>query len=338
MNTFKCSNQFKHGLNIFFLEDAFSSLNVTESLAEIHVKETENPNVGDDQQREMISSFVLHDILTVKEINRCNHISCVTPDRIWLSDDKNNLILKNTSGDTLHRRKDIYSGHLYSGDGIHDVNSDNDLIYIDRENNINKLSSDMKTKTQLIKRTYITWIPRCLHWSSTSRELLVGLYKDDPRTGKIVRYNHDKYPIQTIQHDITGLELYSKPIYITENNNGDVIVSDTPGAVVVTDHEGRHRFSYTGHPPGSGFGSCGVCTDTFSQILVCDHKNESIHIINKDGQFLSHLLTKLQGLFKPWCMCYVVDCQILMIGSIIDNRVYFYKYKTRQDALDGMSV
>lgn len=122
----------------------------------------------------MIPSFVLHDILTVKEINRCNHISCVTPDRIWLSDDKNNLILKNTSGDTLHRRKDIYSGHLYSGDGLDDVNSDNELIYIDRENNINKLSSDMKTKTQLIKRTDITWIPRCLHWSLASRELLVG--------------------------------------------------------------------------------------------------------------------------------------------------------------------
>lgn len=92
------------------------------------------------------------------------------------------------------------------------------------------------------------------------------------------------------------------------------------------------------HPPGSGFGSCGVCTDTLSQILVCDHKNESIHIINKDGQFLSHLLTKLQGLLKPWCMCYVVDCQILMIGSINDNKVYFYKYKTRQDALDSKSV
>lgn len=75
----------------------------------------------------MIPSFVLHDILTVTEINRCNHISCVTQDRIWLSDDINNLILTNTSGDTLHRRKDIYSG-----DGLHDVNSDNDLIYIDR--------------------------------------------------------------------------------------------------------------------------------------------------------------------------------------------------------------
>lgn len=98
---------------IFFLEDKFSSLNVTESLAEIDVKETENPNVGDDQHRGMIPSFVLHDILTVKEINRCNHISCVTPDRIWLSDDKNNLILKNTSGDTLHRRKDIYIVAIY---------------------------------------------------------------------------------------------------------------------------------------------------------------------------------------------------------------------------------
>lgn len=307
-------------------------------MGEIQVKETENSNAENDQQREMMPSLVLHNILTVKEINRCNHISCVTPDKIWLSDDKNNLILKNTSGDTLHRRKDIYSGHLYSGDGLHTVNIDNDLIYIDRENNINKLSNDVKTKTLLIKRADTTWIPRCLHWSTSTGELLVGMYMEDPRTGKIIRYNHTRHPIQTIQYDITGLVLYSKPIYITENNNRDVIVSDTPGAVVVTNHGGIHRFSYTGHPPGSGLRPCGICTDTFSHILVCDHRNESIHIINKDGHFLSHLLTKSQGLTKPWSMCYDVNRQILIIGSINNNKVYFYKYITRQDTLDCKSV
>lgn len=82
-------------------------------MGEIQVKETENSNAENDQQREMMPSLVLHNILTVKESNRCNHISCVTPDKIWLSDDKNNLILKNTSGDTLHRRKDIYIVVIY---------------------------------------------------------------------------------------------------------------------------------------------------------------------------------------------------------------------------------
>lgn len=94
----------------------------------------------------MILLFVLYDILIVKEINCCNYILCVILDRIWFSDDKNNFILKNILGDILYRWKDIYSGYLYSGDGLYDVNSDNELIYIDRENNINKLLSDMKIK------------------------------------------------------------------------------------------------------------------------------------------------------------------------------------------------
>lgn len=44
------------------------------------------------------------------------------------------------------------------------------------------------------------------------------------------------------------------PRYITENNNGDIVVTDFdigPGAVVVTNENGSHRFSFTGHPSGS---------------------------------------------------------------------------------------
>lgn len=73
-----------------------------------------------------------------------------------------------------------------------------------------------------------------------------------------------------MEFDSEGLELYNGPHKITENNNEDVVVSDLSGAVVVTDSGGRHRFSYTGHPPGSGMLPSGVCTDALSRILVCD--------------------------------------------------------------------
>lgn len=62
-------------------------------------------------------------------------------------------------------------------------------------------------------------------------------------------------------------------------------MSDLSGAVVVTDSGGRHRFSYTGHPPGSGMLPGGVCTDALSRILECDCGSKSIQLIDKNGHF-----------------------------------------------------
>lgn len=52
------------------------------------------------------------------------------------------------------------------------------------------------------------------------------------------------------------------PRYIAETNNGDIVVTDFdigPGAVVVTDKNGIHRFSFTGHPSGSELHPRGIC-------------------------------------------------------------------------------
>ena len=84
------------------------------------------------------------------------HISCVTLDRVWVSIGPNILILLDTAtGDILHHLKDS----LVSVTGKHTVNSDRELIYIDKDKNINKYSSDMKTTTTLIKHTDKTWTP-----------------------------------------------------------------------------------------------------------------------------------------------------------------------------------
>lgn len=67
------------------------------------------------------------------------------------------------------------------------------------------------------------------------------------QTGKAIRYNKIGEQTQIIHQDNTGEELYNHPRYITENNNGDIIVcdfgfDDNCGAVVVTEREGIHRF------------------------------------------------------------------------------------------------
>nr|XP_034309354.1 uncharacterized protein LOC117683692 [Crassostrea gigas] len=263
---------------------------VMESLSGIPTPGTEKPQQGNQCLLKLVSPPKLLHSLTVTGVVRCYHISCVTSDRVWVSDYRNNIILTDKTGVPLHHVEDSLSDIS----GLHTVNSESELIYIDRNYNINKLSKDMKTTTTFIERTDSTWRPRCMYWSPSTGDLLVGMSYIHTWTGKVTRYNQSGQLTQTIQHD-TGRGLYSEPIYITENNNGDVVVSDfMSDAVVVTERGGRHRFSYTGRTSVLGLDPRGICTDALSHILVCDGRTKTVQMLDKDGQFLSHLLTKSQ--------------------------------------------
>nr|XP_034319942.1 uncharacterized protein LOC117687479 [Crassostrea gigas]XP_034319943.1 uncharacterized protein LOC117687479 [Crassostrea gigas]XP_034319944.1 uncharacterized protein LOC117687479 [Crassostrea gigas] len=306
-----------------------ATADVMESLSEIPTIGTEKPEQGNQCLLKLMSPPELLHSLTVTGVVHCYHISCVTSDRVWVSDVKNNLMLTDTTGVPLHRVKDLCR-YLY---GLHTMNSESELIYIDRNYNINKLSKDMKTTITFIEITYSTWRPQCVYWSPSTGDLLVGMYRYRTETGKVTRYNQSGQLTQTIQNNYTGLGLYSEPMYITENNNGDVVVSDSVSAVVVTERGGRHRFSYTGHPSGSGIEPRGICTDPLSHILVCDDITNTVQMIDRDGQFLSHLLIRPSGIFRPWSLSYDVNTHRLWVGSGDNKTVIIYRYITRQDAL-----
>nr|XP_034309359.1 uncharacterized protein LOC117683694 [Crassostrea gigas] len=313
------------------MTESLNKEDVMESLSAIQITERGNRRVGNQCLLKLTYAPELHQSLTVTGVVRCYHISCVTSDRVWVSD-KYNLILTDTTGVHLHRVKDSFSGG-----GSHTVNSEGELIYIDRNYNINKLSKDMKTTTTFIERTDSTWEPQCLYWSPSTGDLLVAMYNYDTDTGKVTRYNQSGQLTQTIKHDDnTGRGLYSEPHYITENNNGDVVVSDHR-AVVVTERGGRHRFSYTGPPSGSRLEPRGICTDALSHILVCDDKTKTVQMLDKDGQFLSHLLTESQEMGGLRSLSYDVNTHRLWVGSVENNKVCVYRYITRQDALTDQS-
>ncbi|XP_065927692.1 uncharacterized protein [Magallana gigas] len=304
-----------------------AALNIWESLSEIQVSKTEKPLEGNESLLKLMSSPELLHSLTVTGVDNCEHISCVTSDHVWVGDD--NIILINTAGDILHHLKN-FCFEIYSG-GIQTVNSECELIYIDEDYNINKLSNDMKITTTIIEKTESKWEPHCVLWSQSNGDLLVGMYREDTNIGKVTRYNQTRELTQTIEHDDRGLELYKNPTFLAENNNGDVVVSDDLSAVVVTDREGRHRFSYTGHPSGSGLSPCGICTDALSNILVCDIRTNTIQIIDKNGQFLSYLLTKSEDIDEPRSLCYDINTHHLWVGSDNSNKLFVYRYITQQD-------
>uniref|UniRef100_K1Q7T1 A-kinase anchor protein 9 n=1 Tax=Magallana gigas TaxID=29159 RepID=K1Q7T1_MAGGI len=324
------------------MTESLNKEDVMESLSAIQITERGNRRVGNQSLLKLTSGTELHQSLTLTGVDRCHHISCVTSDRVWVSDGRNNLILTDTTGVPLHHVEDLYRD-LDRG-GLHTVNSESELIYIDRNNDINKLSKDMKTTTTFIKRTYSTWKPLCVYLSPSTGDLLVGMCYNsiNTNTGKVTRYTQSGQLTQTIQHDKTGRGLYSRPLFITENNNGDVVVSDytyipKSGAVVVTKCGGRYCFSYTGHPSGSVLLPCGICTDALSHILVCDDRTNTVQMLDKDGQFLSHLLTKSREMGEPWSLSYDVNTHRLWVGSRHNRKVCVYRYITRQDALKDKS-
>ncbi|XP_062597436.1 uncharacterized protein LOC134258863 [Saccostrea cucullata] len=289
-------------------------------------------------------SIIVTDMLEIDEDdNWIRHISLGLPNTIWISD-KNSLILIDTTGDTLDQLAvtDI-------GTGVHTVTNEKELIYINENENICKLSKDNTTESTIILKSD-PWRPLCVYSSTLNGDLLVGSgkYEKDnqteskinqhfPTEARVNRYDSKMLKIQTIQYKRRKKKMYKCPAYITENSNGDVIVSDKRsshsddnGVVVVTDRQGIFRFSYNGPPfESQSFFPCGICTDGLSNIVVCDHNSGTVQLINKDGHFLMYLLTS-PDIMPPWSLAYdEINHRLLVESSICE--IFLYRYINRKD-------
>lgn len=89
----------------------------------------------------------------------------------------------------------------------------------------------------------------------------------------------------------------------------------TSGAVVVTECGGRHRFTYTRHPPGSEIRPHGTCTDALLHILVYDDLSKAVQILNYDGQLLTRISTQSLHIIRPNSLIYDQSTHRLSVGS-----------------------
>ena len=71
------------------------------------------------------------------------------------------------------------------------------------------------------------------------------------------------------------------------------------GAVVVTDAGGMFRFRYKGKT--ENFEPCGICCNSNCNIIIADMKNDGIHVIDKDNNFLYTFEDK--GIKMPRALC-----------------------------------
>nr|XP_022308977.1 E3 ubiquitin-protein ligase Midline-1-like [Crassostrea virginica]XP_022308978.1 E3 ubiquitin-protein ligase Midline-1-like [Crassostrea virginica] len=145
------------------------------------------------------------------------------------------------------------------------------------------------------------WLPGRL-CCTRSGDILVHVYEwtnqfqmfpgyNSQGKNNIIRYQ-GKNIKQEINKDGQGnpiLKDGTGPLFISENNNGDVCVSDgNADTVVVVDNTGRVRFRYDGTPARRemSFAPRYIVTDALSQIIVTDIYNTCLHILNKNGHIL----------------------------------------------------
>lgn len=131
------------------------------------------------------------------------------------------------------------------------------------------------------------------------------------------------------QYDKSKNEIYDNPSFIVENNNGDVVVSDI-FRVVVTNKGVHYRFSYIGHSKTLQLPEQ-ICTDALSNILVCYKLKIWVELINKDGQFIVHLL-RAYNMFTPWSLSYDVNTHAIWVGSSDTNMLFIWRYIARKNS------
>ncbi|XP_061165849.1 uncharacterized protein LOC133174770 [Saccostrea echinata] len=263
---------------VISLQNEMNLKEMSRLLGKVHFIETRKRRVENDRLLRLVTRPVLHNTITIPCTSCRISISFVTSDRIWVSGYGTNLFLVDSTGSILHHRTDVQNASCCS----QTVSPSGELIYIDLDFNITKLCKDNETKI-IFMNIFEVEKPWNIYCSSASGNLLVLMKSCDHLYFKceeafIMVFNRFEQLVRVIMFDIvSGQKLYNNPELITENQNGDAIVSDQIygnyyeySYLVVTDRKGNYRFSYYGPTIDSQLSvePWGICTDSLSNILI----------------------------------------------------------------------
>nr|XP_022312010.1 uncharacterized protein LOC111117232 [Crassostrea virginica] len=213
-------------------------------------------------------------------------VSCVGEAEAWIYGQNETIACIDIHGAV----KDTVIITCLEGPGGISVTRGSELIYSDYNSETVNIVRDGKSQTLITVPRY--WRPWRLSYTRSGDILVHVCTGYGPHTkNKIIRYQ-GKNIKQEINNDGQGNPIFKDgfySLYVSENNNGDVCVSDVNAdAVVVVDKTGRVRFRYDGTPARRGKSFCPtyIVTDALSQIIVADYNNNCLHILDQNGQFL----------------------------------------------------
>uniref|UniRef100_K1Q039 Tripartite motif-containing protein 45 n=2 Tax=Magallana gigas TaxID=29159 RepID=K1Q039_MAGGI len=244
-----------------------------------------------------------------KNTNRLLAMAVTDDDKVWMGGHTKELKLFDLQGNLRHAVNISWKGYylsMYS----------KQVVYCDYET-VKKISHDNIVLTMF---TTGDWNARGIT-STASGDLLVCLRKG--YQSKVVRYSSTGTVLQEIQYDSQCQPLYTDPIYIAENVNGDIIVTDWgKNAVVAVDRIGILRYSYSGKD--RNFDVCSVATDSVGHVIVTDCKGDKIHMLDRDGVFLRYIIPE-EKINRPSAVC-ILGTGEMMVGECLTGIAKRIKY------------
>nr|XP_022312469.1 tripartite motif-containing protein 2-like [Crassostrea virginica] len=210
-------------------------------------------------------------------------VVCVGKAGAWIYGDYKNITRIDMHGTV----KDKFTTTCANGPNGISVTRGRELVYSDFNSRTVNIIRDGKSQTLITTPQGCTPERLCC---TRSGDILVHVCGHQ-RNNKLIRYE-GKNIKQEISKEGQGNPIFKCGFYslfMSENNNGDVCVSDlNANTVVVVDKTGKVRFRYDGKPARKEtiFGPAGIVTDALSQIIVTDYNNNCLHILDQNGQFL----------------------------------------------------
>ncbi|XP_078323006.1 uncharacterized protein LOC111127213 [Crassostrea virginica] len=248
----------------------------------------------------------------------------VTDDKkVWMGGQSRELKLFDLQGH-LHRTVTITcTGNYISLYNKQVVFSDNLNKAVRRVSDDDTLSTLFETKD---------WNPFGIT-DTSSGDLLLCLRKDDQ--SKVVRYNSTGTVLQEIQYDSQCQPLYQLAWYITENVNGDVIVTDLKkNLVIAVDRLGVYRYSYGGKMRALGVSKnidvCSVASDSIGHVIITDFQGDKIHMLSQDGNFLRYIIPHGMEIKFPRALC-ILDNDKIIVGECISGLAKIIKFIKKQE-------
>nr|XP_034327002.1 uncharacterized protein LOC117689525 [Crassostrea gigas] len=241
--------------------------------------------------------------------SRLYDVAVTDDNKVWMGGYSKELKLFDLQGHLHHTVNITYIG-------MYLCMYNKQLVYID----IKAVRMISDTDTVVTMFTTGDWEPYGVT-SAASGDLLICLRKDDQ--SKVVRYSSTGIVLQEIQYDSQCQPLYKQAEYITENVNGDIIVTDwQKNAVIAVDRLGIFRYSYLGKH--NNFKALSVATDSNGHVIITDRPGNKIHMLDRDGRFLRYIIPE-GGLKDPLGVC-ILGHGEMMVGETLTGIAKRIKY------------
>ncbi|XP_061168829.1 uncharacterized protein LOC133178083 [Saccostrea echinata] len=217
------------------------------------------------------------------------------PDCIWVGYKQSKIVLIDSNGQKM--KKIRFGFHM---EDFAEAKSKEIYVTLFKERCIKRCTPNGKVKKFLDTSD---WSPVGI-CTDRNGDLLVCLTRDG--VGKVMRFGKEKNVIQDVIPQRQGAPLLSKPHRITENADHAICILNLPDRNVAILHG---NMAYKAIYNGSGdnqkraqFYPTAVCTDKRCHILVADHNNHCIDLLDRNGKFMMYLVRE-DKINNPRSLC-----------------------------------